>query len=462
MSQSLDLRKSFSIIRRLKAVVGVFAAAGLLAGVAYAAFNPPQLSSTAVVSFPASVLSTSTEVVIADSYPVLAAASATLGPPVSVGKLESEVQAKSLTTYLISITATGGTATEAEAAANAVAKSYIAYVGDRKSPVQHVVAELFQPAISAGTPSRLESLLIAGLVGAVVGALVGSVASLAIGRKDRRLRERDQIANSLGVPVLASVSVGHPSDPAGWAKLLENYQPQAVHAWQLRTVLRYLGIVNQTFARPSDDEAVRALPIGNGPIGNGRIGNGSNGDGPPGDGDGVSVAVMSLSSDPGALALGPQLAVFAASQGIHTALVIGPQQDADATAALRTACDVPLSSPPLPGNLRIIVSDDQYVDEHKEVALTVAVAVVDGHAPKMPATARTAVTVIGVSAGRVTAEQLARAAVAAGADGREVTGILVADPELTDKTTGRVPHLTRPPRRRLPSRLKGLVTEIRQ
>jgi capsular polysaccharide biosynthesis protein len=442
MSQPLDLRKSFSIIRRLKAVVGLFAAAGLLAGVAYAALNPPQLSSTAVVSFPASVLSTSTEVVIADSYPVLAAASASLSPPVSVGKLQSEVQAKSLTTYLISITATGGTAAEAEAAANAVAKSYIAYVGDRRSPVQHVVAELFQPAIAAGTPSRLESMLMDGLIGAVIGALVGSIVSLAVGRKDRRLRERDQIANSLGVPVLASVPVGHPSDPAGWANFLENYKPKAVHAWQLRTVLRYLGIVNQTFAQPPDDGGVRAMPTG--------------------DGDGVSVTVMSLSSDSGALALGPQLAVFAASQGIHTALVIGPQQDADATAALRTACDVPLSSPPLPSRLRIIVSDDQYVDEQKEVALTVAVAVVDGHAPKMPATARTAVTVIGVSSGRVTAEQLARAAVAAGADGREVTGILVADPELTDKTTGRVPHLTRPPRRRLPSRLKGLVTEIRQ
>jgi uncharacterized protein involved in exopolysaccharide biosynthesis len=65
--QPLDLRKSISIIRRLKAVVGIVAAVGLLAGVAYAAFNPPKPSSTAVVSFPASVQSTATEVVIADS-----------------------------------------------------------------------------------------------------------------------------------------------------------------------------------------------------------------------------------------------------------------------------------------------------------------------------------------------------------------------------------------------------------
>ena len=43
---------------------------------------------------------------------------------------------------------------------------------------------------------------------------------------------------------------------------------------------------------------------------------------------GFSLAVLSLSSDPGPLALGPQLAVFAASLGIPTTLVIGPQQDA--------------------------------------------------------------------------------------------------------------------------------------
>ena len=70
--------------------------------------------------------------------------------------------------------------------------------------------------------------------------------------------------------------------------------------------------------------------------------------------------------------------------------------------------------------------------------------VVDDRAPKMPATVRTAATLLGVSSGRVTAEELARAAVAAGANGRRGYGILVADPEPTDKTTGRVPQLDPP------------------
>lgn len=452
MSQPLDLHKSITIVRRFKVLVGIMSVLGLLAGVGYAAFNPPSPSSTAVISFPSSVASTATQVVIADSDPVLLAAAARVNPPVPVGTLRSDVQVKSLTNYLVSITSTGKTGAQAEAIANAVADSYIAYVANKKSPVTHVTAEVFQPAVSAATQSPLEGMLIAAVTGAVAGALVGSVVALAIGRKDRRLRQRDHIANSIGVPVLASIPVGHPSDPAGWTKLLQNYKPQAVHAWQLRTVLRYLGIFDQAFGRSPHDETRPPMPEGGG--------------------CGVSLAVVSLSSDPGALALGPQLAVFAATQGIPTALVIGPQQDKDATAALRTACAASQSSSKLPSLLRFIVSSDsdsdsdrdidETVDQRKDTALLVVVAVVDDRAPKMPATVRTGATVIGVSAGRATAEQLARAAVAAGADGRDVSGILVADPESTDKTTGRVPHLIRPPRRRLPNSLKGVVTEVRR
>ena len=167
---------------------------------------------------------------------------------------------------------------------------------------------------------------------------------------------------------------------------------------------------------------------------------------------------------PGALALGPQLAVFGASQGIPTSLVIGPQQDAAATATLRTACAVPLHEASMRhGMLRLIAYDEGGgFDMQPDTALLIVVAVVDSRAPKMPDTMRTNATVIGVSAGAATAEQLARAAVVAGADGREITGILVADPDPADQTTGRIPHLARPARRRLPNRLRGIVTEIRR
>ena len=58
----------------------------------------------------------------------------------------------------------------------------------------------------------------------LAGALIGVIVALAIGRNDRRLRARDEIANSIGIPVLASVPVAHPSAAAGWTKLFEELQ----------------------------------------------------------------------------------------------------------------------------------------------------------------------------------------------------------------------------------------------
>jgi len=46
--------------------------------------------------------------------------------------------------------------------------------------------------------------------------------------------------------------------------------------------------------------------------------------------------------------------------------------------------------------------------------------------------------------------------------GRDIAGILVADPEPTDRTTGRVPQLPRSSHRRLPTRLMGMMTEIKR
>ena len=104
------------------------------------------------------------------------------------------------------------------------------------------------------------------------------------------------------MPVLASVRVSHPAKPAGWAKLLDTYEPEAADAWRLRKVLRELG------------------HAGSAP------------------GDGSSVAVLSVAHDRKALALGPQLAAFAAKQGLPVTLVLDGRQAAKVTAALLAAC----------------------------------------------------------------------------------------------------------------------------
>ena len=152
-----------------------------------------------------------------------------------------------------------------------------------------------------GTPLPWRLFYAAG-TGVLAGVVLGVLVALAIGRGRRPLRERDEIADSIGVPIMASVRVSRPAKPSGWTKLLDGYAPEAADAWRLRNVLRELGHLDLA------------------------------------GGDGSSVAVLSLARDRKALALGPQLAAFAAQQGIPATLVLDSRQDAKVTAALRAAC----------------------------------------------------------------------------------------------------------------------------
>lgn len=452
--QALDLRRSTQIIRRHKILVSVLMLLGIAGGAAYAVLKPPMLSATALIALPASVSQqqaatttsgndpfTATQQVVAGSTQVLLDALPDIQPAPSLTTLRGNVEVGSPSPDIISVTAQGKNAATAEATANAVANSYIRYVSSSQSAVGRIQAHLLQEAKNATGPAPIERTVVYALLAGLVGAVLGMILALVIGRNDRRLRERDAIANSVGIPVLASVPVAHPSSASGWIKLLETYQPTAVHSWQLRTALQQL-MASQGFGRTAYNGNGRSLPMGDKTF---------------------SLLVLSLSSDSGALALGPQLAAFAAAQDIRTSLVIGPQQDTAATATLRTACDTQLSEAATHhGRLRVVSSDVPDIEVEPDTALVVVVAVVDSRSPKMPDTMRADATVIGVSAGAATAEQLARAAVVAATDGREITGLLVADPDSEDQTTGRIPHLVRPAQRRLPNRLRGIVTEIRR
>jgi len=449
MSQeTLDLRRSIQIIRRHKLLMVNMVALGILVGGAYAVHKPPMVTSTALVLLNQSSQAaqagaaaaanggpnpwTETQLVIAKSGPVLSGALPHVRPVMSIDQLRSEVEIESQTDYIISVSAGAKSGADAVATANAIAESYIAYIGSPNNPVGQVQAQLLQPATSGTGPSQLKHLAsysISALIGAVFGAAIGAIIALAITRTDRRLRQRDEIANSIGVPVLTSFPVAHPSNPGEWTRLLKDYKPGALHALQLRKTLQQL-------------EMAAGVNFGRG---NGRW----------------SFTVLSLSSDPGALALGPQLAAFGASQGIPTALVVALQQDATVTAALQTACAAPPASSEWPAHLRVLVADSE-VEEQSDAELTVVVGVVDGRNPQVPDMMHTTATLLGVSAGAATADQLARAAMSAVSDGREITGILVADPDSDDATTGRVPQLGRREQRRLPTRMTGIATEIRR
>jgi capsular polysaccharide biosynthesis protein len=452
--QTLNLHKSVQGVRRHRTLVTTVTVICLCLGAAFSVVKPRVLTSTALVVIPAAVASAdsiagaessttgsgpdaymATEIVIAASDPVLDGALPDVSPAMSLQTLRSIIKIDSPSSGIISVSAKGHTAAQAEAAANAVANSYTSYLGSDSDPGGHVVAHVLDVATTATGTAPVKQLAIDALLGAILGSLIGVAAALAINRSDRRLRDRDEIALSIGVPVLASFPVDHPADAAGWTKLFDEYKPSDVDAWRQRTALRQLGMT------------------------------GFNG---AGDSGGSSLAVLSLASDPGAFALGPQLAVFAASLGIPTTLVIGPQQDADITATLRTACAVPPpASSKRSSQLRVTVSEDNHVNVNGQAAggLTVVVAVVDASNPRAASTMGAAATVLGVSAGAATADQLARAASSVAANGGEVAGILVADPEPADHTTGRIPQPVRPAQPKPPSRpavANGAITEIRR
>jgi capsular polysaccharide biosynthesis protein len=422
--QALDLRRSSQIVRRHKVLVAIVAVLGILGGCGYAVLNPPKLTSSALVVLPQSAPSMATQVVIAESDPVLTKALPHISPALSLQQLRGDIHVNSLTNYVISFAAKGNTASAAENIADSVASSYIDYVGSVNGPVGFVPVRLLESAGSATGTKPLVSGLIAAVAGALVGALIGIILALVIGRGDRRLRERDELANALGVPVLASVPVDHPADAAAWTRLFESYRPGVVDAWRLRKALQQLGVIG----RAHDDDV--APETGE-------------------DVDIPSLAVLSLASDPGALALGPQLAVFAATLGVPTALVIGPQQDTAATATLRAVCaaSAAASAARLPSKLRLVVAGSGNLGESLDAAFLVVVIVVDGKNPHLPDTIPTDMAVLGVSAGSATAEQLVLAAANAAIGGRETEGILLADPEPTDRTTGRISYLPRKTRR---------------
>ncbi|HEX4091646.1 MAG TPA: Wzz/FepE/Etk N-terminal domain-containing protein [Trebonia sp.] len=436
--QGTNLRQAMQIVRRHRILVSAVAVVGLIAGVAYSEAKPPLQTSEALVVIPqtagqttssagqgaAPSALTATQVVVAGSDSVLAGALPKIVPQLTLEELRNDVTATSLTPSVITITGQAKSGTQAESIANAVAKSYVAYVSSSDSPVGSLDVRLFQSASQATGPGPFGQLLTYGFIGLLAGGLIAFVIALALGRKDRRLRSRDEIGDSIGVPVLASFPVGHPTDPPGWTKLLDEYTPATVHAWRMRKLLEYLGIP-QTGRRSGAS----------------------------------SLTMVSLSSDRTALAIGPQLASYTASLGIPTTIAIGQQQDLAASAALRAVCAAGHVS-----RTRVlrtaIAADRRFTDS--QAALTIMIVVLDAADPRLPEMVPTGITLLGVTAGALTAEQLATVATVAAEGGFDINGILVADPEPTDQTTGRVPQLRRSMERKVPTRTTGVAMEMRQ
>jgi capsular polysaccharide biosynthesis protein len=507
VSDLTDLRSTMATLRRRRRALAAAAVIGLVAGVVYVFVEPPPLSSTTLVLLPTPALAESsssdveTQVRIALSATILERAGQAVEPKLSASKVEKRVDVSAPTNQLLQIKATSTKAAEAQTLSQAAADAYVGYVSDtarevtqaaladlnvRKDDLEKQILNLrdemaatakrqraanpnspegreearllaglrqeqadlslqldkvkdkiatgtpvggstagtavIQKATEATGPSTLIRLLTWPAFGAVALTIVVAAVLLALSLRDTRVRLRDEIADAVGSPVLAAVRSRPQRSVAGWSTLLETYEATPVEAWAFRRILR--GLV------PSDRRAeLRAAGKFDHP---------------------KSLTVVSLSGDGRGLAIGPQLAAFAASLGVTTRLVTGVGDEK--AAALWAACAAEHEAQLRPSLYVGNLPDGQPID------LTITLVVADRRHPNLREAPATAATILSVASATATDQELARVAVAVDDTGRGIDGIVVADPDQTDRTSGRHTMDERSRQPTLPTRLTGVAS----
>jgi capsular polysaccharide biosynthesis protein len=502
--QALDIHAVLSILGRRRRVIVASGLVGAVAGVMFVLARPPMYASKAMVLLPPLQTSGSvtgrdmvTEAKIATSDAVLKKARTQVHPNLSRDQIAKLVTAGSPASDLLQIVARGATAEAAESLAQAVADAEVAYqqdptstlpnselqaLSDRETQLRHQLdavtqevkrtesrlagmptdspqaqalqtahaqltadqsrillaiegvrsersaqaagdpAKVVQPAEPATRPRLVVWMVASAALFTLVGLGVAACIVIAIARRDPRLRTRDEIADALGSPVIGSVRSIRARTTAGWSQLLESYRPAPVDAWSLRQVLDRVG-------------AAPLLAAASGRA-NGKVTR-------------RTLAVVVAADDPGALAVAGQLASHTASLGVPT-LLTARQRHAAADALWATSS----GGDEVRAGLRV---DPRRTSMRKgDSGLLLELDVVDRQQPVLPDLRRVDAVLLIVSSGLVTEEDLARVAVAAYEAGGRFQGVVVADPDSLDRTTGRLlqaQRLVEPP---LPMKLTGV------
>lgn len=519
--QIIDLRSVWAIFRRHTRALAVAAVVGGVAGGAALQVMPSEYSSSAQLLFPppapagtagpVTLHAIDTQAQIATSSAVMQPAGQALHPALGAQTVADRVTVESPTEDVLTITARGATAGDAERLATAVATADIAYlqlaasglssderaaIAERKSTLDatlrtvrnelnrtterlrgelgdsaaakvdaatlaqltarqadlvlridaldkqaasqaattqpNSVPRLVGPASPAqAQPALVRWALFVGL-GAAGALLLGGAIVILRGRRDKALRSRDQIADSIGVPVVASVQSRTPRSVAGWMSLLRGYAPGSADGWALHQLLQRFTFEGGAGAQP-------------GPVRRGH--------GPPQEAQHRSarLLVLTLADDPATLAVGPQLASFAAGSGRQTRLVTASHRH-QSTDSLRAACSrIGSVEQPRPGLLVNSLSDALGHGELVVHSVTVSRQHPETDIPRLD----DAVVLLAVSSGGASAEDLARAALAADEAGVPLDGIIVANPDPLDRTTGRLLPADRAVLAPLPSLMTG-------
>jgi capsular polysaccharide biosynthesis protein len=350
--------------------------------------------------------------------------------------------------------------------------------------------DVIQPAAPATGPDPTRRLVTWAVVGGLLAMAGTALVLLFRRRRDPRVRARDDLADAVGCSLLAVVRSHPQRSVAGWLALFETYQTPAEEAWAFRQLLRAL-MPPADSGDPTQTDTKRT---------SGRVEHPR------------SLTVIAPSGDRRGMAVGPQLAVFTASLGISTRFLVATRHDS--AAALRAACATvrgselrsglvldaeadsatPTRDAPPPatsgttGPLKGAVAGESRLQEalgdysvgnatrgtgqetrqetrqtaqphdlsaHRPVDLTIVFTVADRMEPTLRDVPATAVTLLAISPGAGTREELARLAVAVDDSGRHLDGMVVSDPEPSDVTTGRRTLDKRALQAPLPVRMTG-------
>ena len=406
---ALDLRTSAAVVRRGWALILVFALIGLCGGIAFGLHGSRQHSADALVVIPTQAITTAnanpvdmlTQTLIATSTAVLAPAAAEASPPVPVNELAVSVTAPS--TSILRVRVQAKRSQQAVLLANAVANGYISYVTKAHlfEGQQPILLQPATPTTPASTTSRVATK---GVMGLVAGLVVGTIVVIVRSRRDRRLRRREDIADAVGLPVLATLEAGQYTSTTDWTRFLERFEPSDAALWNLRRLLHSL----------MDDHYDSTL----------------------------TIRIVSFADDGPALAAGPQLAMAAAELGIPAQ--IDPGMHA-VLAPLRAAC----AQLKRAGFVQRPSGADDHEDDpwrrmwelrnrataNREVVISI-LALERTNPEWSPFPGR---SILSISAGIAGADELARLALAATEGGGELEGVLLMNPESGDAGAGALP-----------------------
>lgn len=479
--QLLDVKGAMAILRRFSRALVAFVLVGVAATAAYEFARPAQFHATALVLLPetggagvqaATRNTITTDAGVATSAAVLVPAGHRAAPSLSPSALADSVTATVETGGVLAIGATRPEAGQAESLANAVARQLVTFVttgglaassrvvaglqaestdlSHQLAGVQQALtgaqhrlstdaatspaakrdgalataltsqqttitlelnsvksqiaqAELSQIAVNQGTEviQRARTavgrsvgwVVLALALGAVGGLLVGSIWLLARHRKDSKLWTRDGIADVVGAPVVLSLEVPPRRAGRDWTALFERVRPGASECWHVQRALRELGV-----------------------LGGGRL------------------VVVSFHDDAPGISQALEMVVAAASSGFETSVCV-VAEDQHVPALQQTCARLAAHGAVVRPNLQVHAS---LPAPGPASAISVVAVVVDRHQPKLAMIDRRgATTILSVSAGAATAEDLARFAIAAADSGDPVEALFVANPIPGDLTTGR-------------------------